>query len=133
MKHLQISISILLALFLFCCLSCHLVRTYASQTATLLCEASTLHDDEKADAYRAASDYWHAHLGLLDSFLRHDEADQVVEQLAQLQAYQFYGEEPEAASICASLVCRLQHIAEMELPLYFNLLTFLPKSYSVLA
>ncbi len=129
--HLYLSLGILLALLLLCIGSSCLVRTCTLRTAELLEAGEQAQSpDEQAAAMQAAAQYWQAHVGVLDSLLRHDEADQVLTELAQLLAYQANDETAEMQGTCASLILRLRHIADMELPLYYNLLTFLPESYS---
>lgn len=69
-----------------------------------------------------ASEHWSRHEKFLDIFLRHDDVDNVIIELARLQSYAATVDDDDFLSNCSALLATLQHIRSMEWPLIHNIL-----------
>ena len=125
MKHLLIGLSLVAAVTGFCLWSASYVRGAVEETARLL-EAA--YEAAEADqfsqaraAVQAASDTWDRYGGYFGTVLRHDEIDGVVEEFARLQVTVQAGDQDEFLPGCAALLETLDHVRDMELPVFANL------------
>lgn len=125
MKHLWIGLSLVAAVVGFCLWSAWYVRGAVQDTSELLQEAYEAADAEDfaraRDAVRAASDTWNRHGGYFGTVLRHDEIDGVVEEFARLRVTVLAGDRDEFLPGCAALLETLDHVRDMELPIFANL------------
>lgn len=125
MKHLLIGLSLVAAVTGFCLWSASYVRGAVEETARLL-EAA--YEAAEADqfsqaraAVQAAADTWDRYAGYFGTVLRHDEIDGVVEEFARLQVTVQAGDQDEFLPGCAALLETLDHVRDMELPVFANL------------
>lgn len=79
-------------------------------------------DGEAVRCAERAESFWRENAVLLGSLLRHDEADGVTVQLAEIRAYALARDRDELLAVCAATESRLEHIREMEFPLLQNVL-----------
>ena len=75
-----------------------------------------------ADAAESAKCLWLSHADLLGALLRHDEADGVESGLASLIQYAKVGDKDDVLARCAELLQQIEHIRQMELPLWKNIM-----------
>jgi len=125
-KYLYIGVVILAVILAFCFVSSALLGRYTGEAAARLGAALTLagQDDFSGAARQveAAMRDWERHKGLWGVVLQHDESDEVLTSFHALLAYARCGDDAEFAAGCAELICRVEHVAEMEKPLYYNVL-----------
>ena len=126
MKRLWIALSTLLLLFALCAAGKAAVTERVDGMLALLDQTKTAAAQgdlsSAATAAKDAEDYWLRNGVLLGSLLRHDEADSVSTQLAELRAYAENGDRGELLAVCAALTRQLEHIRGMESPLVQNVL-----------
>lgn len=126
MKYLYIGSGILIMLLALCILVGCVLSSRTEAAAEVLQQAldASLTDDFQTAANRAkeAADQWHGSLRLYSSFLCHDETDEVTIEFAELMLCSGQQGQEEFQLHCASLLARLHHIAQMDLPLYHNIL-----------
>ena len=98
------------------------VADRATETAALLAQAAEAMDaDDFAAAQTqgtAAAQLWEQHTHFLSTLIAHDELDEIAEGFSRLTAYATEGEQDEFRSQCQ------EHIAQMDLPFYYNFLAF---------
>lgn len=125
MKHLILSLSLLAVVTGFCLWSAGYVRDAVTETAAWLELAYQQADREDyegaAASVQAASDCWERHGGYFGTVLRHDEIDGVMEEFARLQVTVRAGDKDEFLPTCAALQQTLDHVRDMELPVFGNL------------
>lgn len=125
MKHLLIGLSLVAAVMGFCLWSASYVRGAVEETARLLEAAYEAAEAEQFSqaraAVQAASDTWDRYGGYFGTVLRHDEIDGVVEEFARLQVTVQAGDQDEFLPGCAALLETLDHVRDMELPVFANL------------
>ncbi|MBQ7567018.1 MAG: DUF4363 family protein [Oscillospiraceae bacterium] len=126
MKRLWIALSTLLFLFALCAAgkAAVTVRVDAMLEHLARTQTAAAQGDfgDASNAAKEAEDYWLQNGVLLGSLLRHDEADGVTAQLAELRAYAETGDRDELLAVCAAAMRQLEHIREMESPLVQNVL-----------
>ena len=59
---------------------------------------------------------------LLSAFLSHEELDEIAIDFAELEVYGQEGSREEFRARCEALLFRLRHVAEMDVPFYYNFL-----------
>lgn len=127
MKYLYIGSGILALLLGICILTGCVLSGRTEAAAAVLqqaLDASVADDAETAAEYaKAAADQWHGSLRFYSSFLCHDETDEITIGFAELMLCTGQQGQEEFQLHCASLLARLHHIAQMDLPLYHNILT----------
>lgn len=125
MKHLILSTALLAVVIGFCLWSAGYVRNAVAETANHLqmaYEAADSDDFSRAnDCVRAAVAVWDRHSGYFGTVLRHDEIDGVMEEFARLQVTVLAGDRDEFLPGCAALLETLDHVRDMELPVFGNL------------
>ena len=122
MKHVSISLVILSVLLIFCLLSSAYISKVVDHTSALLENAAEeAYRAQTVDLVKEASSYWEQHQHSFCMLLRHDEVDEVVCEMALLQAYAIQEDWDDFDGNCASLLARLQHIKEMEKPSLHNI------------
>lgn len=102
------------------------VTETVTETETFLLQA-VKEQTEKNEAaailcIQQASEHWSRHEQFLDIFLRHDDVDCVIVELARLKSYAATVDEDDFLSNCCALLATLQHIRNMEWPLIHNIL-----------
>lgn len=127
MKYLYIGGGILLALLCVCILLGSVIANRVDEPERLLAQAVDALDGGDFSAAtglaREAREEWEARRHLLSALLSHQELEEVVQGFAELESYALGGEETEFRVRCQSLRERLRHIAEMDVPNYYNFLT----------
>ena len=132
MNYGKLALILLLILLLFCVFCALMTQRYTRQVLSLL-EAGFSYGEagrfsQAADHVRQAQALWDAHTGFWGVVLRHTEADQALTGFQSALLYAETQEESEFLSACAQLIASIRHIAEMELPHYYNVLTKLPQA-----
>jgi hypothetical protein len=127
MKHLYIGFGILLLCLALCCVSIFVLGHTVERTTNLLQQALELGDQEYFDQAQSLTEeamaLWNAHRGFFGVILRHDEADEVNAAFQELQEYVQNECIEEFEPSCARLIEQIRHIADMERPLYYNVLS----------
>lgn len=125
MRHLIISLSLLALVTGFCVWSAGYVRSTVAETAAWLELAYQQADREDYSgagaSVQAAADNWNRHGGYYGTVLRHDEIDGVMEEFARLLVTIRAGDRDEFLPACAALMQTLDHVRDMELPIFANL------------
>ncbi len=70
----------------------------------------------------AAAKEWESHKNLLSALLSHEELDEISTGFSDLRSYAVTRTEEEYRARCLELEFRLEHIAEMDVPFYYNFL-----------
>ena len=126
MTHFYVGLGILLLCLALCTVSVCVLQGAAEQTTALLEQAMELGNQQRFDEAEPLTDraleLWNAHRGFFGVILRHDEADEVNAAFEELQEYARNGCVEEFEPTCARLIEQIHHIADMELPLYYNVL-----------
>lgn len=123
MKHITISLAILSAALVFSLLSSAHVSSVVDQTTAFLERASTEENRERAEALVSdAEKFWKSHQSVFGMLLRHDEVDEVICDMALLQAYANQEDWDDFDGNCACLLARLEHIKEMQRLTLHNIL-----------
>ena len=73
-----------------------------------------------------ALQYWQAATPGIDAVTSHEETDEIQRALAELLALAKSGKREEFLALCARLRVMTAHLAEMERPRWYNLLSGLP-------
>ena len=127
MKHLYIGFGILLLCLVLCWVSLFVLDRTAERTTGLLQQALELGDREYFSQAQTlteeALDLWNAHRGFFGVILRHDEADEVNAAFEELREYVRNDCIEEFEPACARLIEQIHHIADMERPRYYNVLS----------
>lgn len=126
MRHILLSVLILLLALGFCLFSMFHIRAICQQALTLLSQAqqsAETFDFERcrADMQRAMQ-YWKRYERYLGLTLTHDEIDDILQRFAALAQYAALEDRDDFLAGCAELSSSIEHIREMELPSVQNIL-----------
>lgn len=128
MKFFYIGGGILAALLAISLLLGLSVSRRATETAALLSRAAETMDTGNFSAAqedgRKAAQLWETHTHFLSTLVAHDELDEIAEGFRRLSAYGREENQTEFRSQCQVLIFRLEHIAQMDLPFYYNFFSF---------
>ena len=120
MKHILIAclvFALCLAVGLF---SLFYVRASGEETVTLLERSIRQAEEEQytaaAESLRQAKQLWEGRETVLGIFLHHEEVDEILALLAQLEAFIKLEDLDDYLAACGELTARLEHVRRMELP-----------------
>ena len=126
MKHILIAclvFALCLAVGLF---SLFYVRASGEETVTLLERSIRQAEEEQytaaAESLRQAKQLWEGRETVLGIFLHHEEVDEILALLAQLEAFIKLEDLDDYLAACGELTARLEHVRRMELPTVENLM-----------
>lgn len=123
MKFIVICVLLFALLTGFCCISACRVSEVIDDTSALLRAAMGLRNKEGAVyLIDAASHKWRENAVFFGTVLRHDEIDNVIVEFARLESYAKTKDEDDFFSNCSALIAQLEHIKEMEWPLFQNIM-----------
>lgn len=123
MKPVTISLVILSALLLFSLVSSAYISTVVDQTSLYLENASSEEYRDQTEALvKHAASYWQGHQSGFGMLLRHDEVDEIICEMALLEAYAKQEDWDDFDGNCACLLARLRHIKEMQRLTLHNIL-----------
>ena len=127
MRHCIIALVILALALSFCIISSNAIRTACSETLALLQRAQKAVKREDFDTaqplLRKAEQNWSDHERFFGIVLRHDEADDVMKDFASLKQYAATQDLDEYLATAASLMATIEHISNMALASYHNILS----------
>ena len=126
MKHILIACLVFarcLAVGLF---SLFYVRASGEETVTLLERSIRQAEEEQytaaAESLRQAKQLWEGRETVLGIFLHHEEVDEILALLAQLEAFIKLEDLDDYLAACGELTARLEHVRRMELPTVENVM-----------
>ena len=126
MKHILIAclvFALCLAVGLF---SLFYVRASGEETVTLLERSIRQAEEEQytaaAESLRQAKQLWEGRETVLGIFLHHEEVDEILALLAQLEAFIKLEDLDDYLAACGELTARLEHVRRMELPTVVNVM-----------
>ncbi|MFR4013204.1 MAG: DUF4363 family protein [Oscillospiraceae bacterium] len=126
MKHILIAclvFALCLAVGLF---SLFYVRASGEETVTLLERSIRQAEEEQytaaAESLRQAKQLWEGRETVLGIFLHHEEVDEILALLAQLEAFIKLEDLDDYLAACGELTARLEHVRRMELPTVENVM-----------
>ena len=126
MKHVLIAclvFALCLAVGLF---SLFYVRASGEETVTLLERSIRQAEEEQytaaAESLRQAKQLWEGRETVLGIFLHHEEVDEILALLAQLEAFIKLEDLDDYLAACGELTARLEHVRRMELPTVENVM-----------
>lgn len=126
MKYFYIGLGVLAALLILSIAGSALLCRSTQEPERLLrdADAALLADDFPAAAALAgrAARAFDRRRALLSSLLSHEELDEIAIGFSDLEVYAAEGSREEFRAHCKELQFRLRHIAEMDLPFYYNFL-----------
>ncbi len=126
MKYLYWGVAILALTLAVCVLSGLALNRRTDEVISPLTQAIEATEAGRATAAQGfaqqAHAQWQRHLNFFTSYLCHDETDEITIGFARLEQ----ASEDEFAPTCNELLVRLQHISQMDLPLWANILIMLP-------
>lgn len=126
MKFIAVSLTMLVLILVFCIFTSVRVMEAVDVTAELLEGAVTAENQAQTDRalafVRSATETWKHHEVFFGTVLRHDEIDNVLSEFARLESYAITRDREEFLANCASLLAQLEHIREMELPTFQNIM-----------
>lgn len=126
MKYLLTGLGLLAVCVALCLSTMLLLDNYTEAASAQLKTAMEQADGgDYAAAVRtvqAAQEGWKTHRGFFGIMLRHDEADEVNAAFRALVQYAKEESDEEFLPNCSELMERVNHLAEMERPSYFNIL-----------
>ncbi len=126
MKYFYIGLGVLAVLLALSIGSSALLCRSTQEPERLLrdADAALLADDFPAAAALAgrAARAFDRRRALLSSLLSHEELDEIAIGFSDLEVYAAEGSREEFRARCKELQFRLRHIAEMDLPFYYNFL-----------
>ena len=126
MKHTLFACLLLGVMLAFCIVSSVAVRaeTQAVNDAIASSRNAASRDDfqSAADSLQAAKETWAAHERFFGVVLAHEELDEVNIAFAELLQYASLADKDDFLAGSARLVATIEHIREMEVPSYHNLL-----------
>lgn len=129
MKQIWFPVILLFLLLLFCTAAMYFTCCYTEHVLSLLHEGERLAAEsrfaEAAEQIEEASRFWASHAGFFGVVLRHTEADNVRTGFQAVLAYAVHENEDEFFGACSELTAAISHIADMEIPHYYNILTSL--------
>ncbi len=124
MKYLWLGLALLAAVLACSLWACATLDYHTTQTIEAVYEVRAC--AERGDyegallASRKAQERWQQTEGLLGVLLKHDEADNVKFEFAELTASAEALQEDELLPHCDKLIAMLEHISEMEKAHYYN-------------
>ena len=126
MKHILIAclvFALCLAVGLF---SLFYVRASGEETVSLLERSIRQAEEEQytaaAESLRQAKQLWEGRETVLGIFLHHEEVDEILALLAQLEAFIKLEDLDDYLAACGELTARLEHVRRMELPTVENVM-----------
>lgn len=126
MKHILIAclvFALCLAVGLF---SLFYVRASGEETVTLLERSIRQAEEEQytaaSESLRQAKQLWEGRETVLGIFLHHEEVDEILALLAQLEAFIKLEDLDDYLAACGELTARLEHVRRMELPTVENVM-----------
>lgn len=126
MKYLSIGIGILAVLLAVCIFSSVWVAKSVETAQAALSEAVQALNRGDLDAAMLrgedAATQWNRHANVFGVFLSHEEIDEISVGFSNLRAYADNGASEDYRVCCAELLFRLSHIAQMDIPFYYNFL-----------
>ena len=126
MKHTIFALALLAATLAVCSTSSVRVRQDCQSVNDAIAEARNQAARGDFDGAAAqldeAKDVWHSHERFLGVVLSHSELDDVRMLFAELAQYAALGDQDDFLAGSARLAATIEHIREMELPSYHNLL-----------
>ncbi|MBQ7255961.1 MAG: DUF4363 family protein [Oscillospiraceae bacterium] len=126
MTRFWIAIALLIAVIAWCFFSASAVSERIETVRQTLSAAQVcMRAEDYPGAERLSADaqrYWRSSQKLLGMVLRHDEADGITGNLAELCAFAETKDTDEFLAVCAATISQLDHIQEMEYPLLENVL-----------
>lgn len=126
MKHLYVGAAILALCLALCTTTTALLSRDVGKAAAALEraeQAAALGDfDSAAQLTAQAQRFWESRRGFFGMVLRHSEADQVNASFRALLVYARNHCAEEFGPNCAALIGQIQHLSEMEMPYYYNIL-----------
>lgn len=126
MKHLWFGLGIIILLFSLCIGSFCLLQVKTEETLLCLEQAQAAAEKEdSAAALRhsaAAQRVWEENEGFIDMVMSHEETDDIHREFSDLMVYAKTGKREEFLSSCAKLLAMVEHLTEMERPIWRNLL-----------
>lgn len=126
MKYFYIGIAILGVLLGACVASSVFLNRSTAEAERWLAEADeAMAADDTARAVRAAASAeraWARREEVLGTLLSHEELDEIAVAFADLRVYGAEAQREEFRVRCGELRFRLRHVAQIDLPFYYNLL-----------
>ncbi|CDB87554.1 putative uncharacterized protein [Firmicutes bacterium CAG:170] len=126
MKHLLIALLTLALTLAFCVFACAQVRSEALTTLNTLRLAQIQAERQDyaaaADAVLSAGESWKAQERFFDIVLQHSEVDDVTTGFSSLYQYALLEDGDDFAASCAEMISKIQHIRQMQLPTFANIL-----------
>ena len=126
MRHVLLSCLILLLVLGFCLFSMFHIRAIVERALLLTEQAqqSAVISDFTAceTEIDAAMQHWKRYERYFGLTLTHEEIDSILERFAALHQYAVLGDRDDFLAGCAELQSTLEHIRQMELPSYENIL-----------
>lgn len=126
MKQLCIALLVLALTLGFCVFSGCRVRECAADSLGDLrlarVQAERGDYENAADAVLSAQERWHANERFYQLVLRHDAVDEISVGFAALYSYALSEDADDFSASCAELVCRIQRLRRMQLPVPENIL-----------
>lgn len=124
MKYLYLGAAILAVLLAVCILSTAVIGSHTRRIAETLEDALSAFDggnlSEAAALADRAKNTWERSAKLLSAMLSHEELDEIDTAFSALDSYRRTQAADEFRSRCAELALRLRHIAQMDIPFYYN-------------
>ena len=128
MKHLWFGLGILAVLFALCIGAFSLLRSKTEDTLQFLIQAQAAAEGEDmATAHShsvAAKQVWEQHEDFIDMIMSHEETDDIHREFSDLMVYAQTGKREEFLSSCGKLLVMVEHLTQMERPIWRNLLCF---------
>ncbi len=126
LKQLWFGLGILAALLAVCLGALCLLGSKNAQTAALLSQAQAAGArGDSAAAYQysqQAKACWETHAGFIDIMMSHEETDDIHREFSDLLVFAEAGDREEFLSSCGRLLVMVNHLTEMERPLWRNIL-----------
>ena len=126
MRHILLSVLILLLALGFCLFSMFHIRAICQQALTLLSQAQQSAESFDFEHCRAeiqsAMQHWKRYEHYFGLTLTHDEIDDILERFTALAQYATLEDRDDFLAGCAELSSAIDHIREMELPSVQNIL-----------
>ncbi len=126
MKHTVLALALLAAALAVCITSSVRVRRDCQSVNDAIAEARN--QAARGDFAGAAAqldkakEIWHSHERFFGVVLSHSELDDVKMLFAELSQYAVLGDQDDFLAGSARLIATIEHIREMEVPSYHNLL-----------
>ena len=126
MRHVLFSCLVLLLVLAFCLFSMFHIRAICQQALTLLSDAQeSAQRSDFASCRRsvdAAMRHWTRYERYFGLTLTHEQIDDSIDRFAALRQYAALGDRDDFLAGCAELRSTLEHLRQMELPTYENIL-----------